>query len=88
MNISEIEKIILENINSKYKWIARDKNGDLNLYETKPQKSVRTGYWASDNYKPIDIFPKLFLNIIWEDKEPYKISNLINNSLGVEDNNE
>lgn len=87
MNISEVEKNILESLDSKYKWIARDKNGDLNLYETKPTKSVRTGYWASDNYKSVDIFPGLFLDITWEDKEPYRIFNLVNDIGVIEDNN-
>lgn len=78
MKMLKSEYIILKNIDSKYKWIARDKDGCLNVYETKPTKSIRAGYWESDTYKPINLFPSLFASISWEDKEPYNINNLIN----------
>lgn len=80
MEISEDEKIILKNLPVKYKWIARDENGDLNLYETKPTRSVKTGYWASDNYHDFNYFSHLFAYINWGNESPFKISDL----LGVE----
>ena len=30
------EQVILKNVSSKYKWIARDKNGALFVYARKP----------------------------------------------------
>lgn len=78
MELLESEKNIFVNLNKKYKWIARDKNGDLNLYETKPTKSIGTGYWASDNDHIFNFFENMFKWISWEDAEPYRISKLLN----------
>lgn len=77
MNLLEDEKIILMNLPTKYKWIARDKNGDLTLYENKPSKSIRSGYWTGDNYRDFDLYSHLFQEIRWENEEPNKIFDLI-----------
>lgn len=77
MILSDEEKIILKNLPLKYKWIARDKNGDLNLYETKPTKSVGAGYWATDNYQDFNFYGHLFSEIKWENEGPTKILDII-----------
>lgn len=77
MKITQSEKNILKNIDPKFKYIARDSNGDLNLYETKPIKSVTKGYWDNDTYYQINIFGKLFDFIKWECSFPYRITSLI-----------
>lgn len=70
MKLTEIEKIILANTDEKYKYIARDKDGDLMLYQSKPDK--RFDDWFCCDWERIEIFNHLFQDIKWEDKEPYK----------------
>ena len=39
ITLSEAERIILENIDKDYKWIARDEGGRIDIYVDKPTKS-------------------------------------------------
>lgn len=60
-------------------WIARDENGMLHAFDSKPIKSKRlkgywtydTGpnYWIDDGYA-IKLPRKLFPEVKWEDEEP------------------
>lgn len=50
-----------------FKWIAKNKNGDIYAYETRPVRFDSKSWCGSQTVK-IDI-PILFLN--WEDNEPY-----------------
>ena len=52
-------------------WIARDKDGDLFLYLTKPHKVKNRGFWTGD--APIILLKGCFPEIKWEDKEPRKL---------------
>ncbi len=58
---TEDEKAILRNLPKEYKWIARDKDGDVLVYDNEPTK--RNTYW-------LRIFNHLFQSIQWSDKEP------------------
>lgn len=75
--LSDDEYIILKNIDKKWKWIARDIDLFLCLYESKPTKG--TNSWIKENgaYKSINFFNHLFLFVKWENEEPYEISKLI-----------
>ena len=62
-----------------FKWIARDQDGLLCIYDKKPQKAIdigRTnpGYWFCDDdeYDSASMiaFNSLFQNIKWENEEP------------------
>lgn len=65
------EQIILNNIDKKYSWIARDNDGRLYVYDDKPLKgSFR---WFGANPAGIVPFKHLFKDIKWEDAEPTKI---------------
>lgn len=44
-NFTEDEKFIARNIDKKYKWIARDSNGNLYVYGEKPEKIDQ--YWTT-----------------------------------------
>lgn len=80
--INHIESIILENTDKKYKYIARDSDGVLYLYEEKPcKKYIDETYsiWNTDinpyhntSIDSFTMFDHLFKNIKWEDEEPYK----------------
>lgn len=80
IELSEAERVILENIDKKYSWIARDEDGELSIYEEKPHKREH-GCWntesMSSEYGSLSAFNHLFHFIEWEDKEPYNIEELI-----------
>lgn len=76
IKLSNAERVILENIDKKYQWIARDKNNMLCVYEVEPRKVSR--FWGSSNCMEIfDFFNHLFQFIKWEDEEPYEIKELL-----------
>ena len=73
--ISEDEKAILKVLlKEKYKWIARDKNGCLYVYASKPKKVITI--WGGSAL-PMMPFNHLFQFIEWEDDEPYSIEKLL-----------
>ena len=52
-------------------WLARDKDGDLYIYEKEPFKNELAGQWTLGGrfeYLPAHLFPE----IRWEDKRPTK----------------
>lgn len=64
------EKHILEATDKRYKWIARDKNGCLYVYDTKPYKDEDYGFFSAKfsngflfNECVSDV---LFKNVTWE----------------------
>lgn len=65
---TDVEKRILEGTDKSYKWIARDKNGYLCVYERKPFREDGEYFGTRSN---LDIFNKcvsdvLFKNVTWE----------------------
>ncbi len=84
--LTEAERIILESLPKSYKYIVRDYCGELYAYENKPKKDgdiwirVDTGY----SYSTLNLFQHLFQFIKWEDKEPYKIQELLEGELNEE----
>lgn len=74
--ISNAERVILENVNKEYKWIARDMQGRLYIYNSKPEKTE--SYWSwTDNLLHFMAYNHLFQFIKWEDIEPYNIEELL-----------
>ena len=80
--ISEVERVVLENVDKEYKYIARDKNGSLFLYSNEIFKFIDE--WCFDGYIGIDekhsnfgLFKHLFKMVKWEDDEPTLISDLL-----------
>lgn len=70
------EKIIAKNIDKNYKWIARDRDGNLCAYEERPKKEGDN--WFSDGYEYIYYFNHLFPAIKWDDDEPTRIRDIYN----------
>ena len=76
MKLTKTEKIILENTDERYKYIARDETGILVLYVHKPKKYRDTGEWVSDYFeKSFSAFNHLFQDIKWGDKKPLQFRN-------------
>ena len=67
---SDTEKRILEATEKRYKWIARDKNGCLYIYDTKPYKDEGYGYFSAkfgNGYLINEcVSDVLFKNVTWE----------------------
>lgn len=82
IKLSDAERTILENMNEKFEWIARDMAGSfLYVYEEKPQRG--DGSWESRQRSATPhnfmAFDELFQFIKWEDTEPYNIEELLKN---------
>jgi hypothetical protein len=77
ITLSEAERIILENIDKEYCYIARDRTGFLTVFLGKPRKG--SDIWESRGFKHcyINCFNHLFQFITWENSEPYNIEELL-----------
>lgn len=79
--LSEAERVILENVDKKYKYIARDgyieeegMQAELGLFENKPKRM--NDYWAGTGCASFT-FSNLFKMVKWEDEEPTLIADLL-----------
>lgn len=78
IKLSKVEKGMLENLDEKYKWIARDKDGTLCIYYIKPKKDIHICDWVNGEHMfNLSIFKHLFKFVKWEDEEPYSIEELL-----------
>lgn len=77
--LSKDEKTILEAVveKTKAKYIARDYDGELYVYKSKPEKKKEI--WIAEDYSSLllDYVKNLFKSIKWEDEEPYYIPDLL-----------
>ena len=79
---TDIEKRILEATDKSYKWIARDKNGCLYIYNTRPYRDEDCGFFST-NFNNGHLFNKwvsdvLFKNVTWENSPiQYRDSELL-----------
>jgi hypothetical protein len=77
--LTEDERVILRNLDKKWKWIARDEDrDDLHVYSLEPVKTIYE--WNVEgvmNFENFYIFNHLFQFIKWTDKEPYNIEELL-----------
>ena len=75
------ELYILNNIDKKYKWIAKDKNGLICTFVSKPIKTERfwsDGWSNGESYASLEaIKNSLFTEIKWEDEEPVCIDDYV-----------
>lgn len=80
IKLSDAERVILENIDKKYKWIARDYTDDeVCVYTDKPYKNTNKN-WVNDSINEVfdlEVFNHLFQFIKWEDEQPYNIEELL-----------
>ena len=59
-------------------WLARDEDGEIFLYQDKPEKDSSCWYVDSESYwQPTKKDKDLFNFIKWEDEEPTKIDDLL-----------
>lgn len=77
ITLTEAERVILENIDKSYKYIASDKDGEIRFFIDKPQKMVGDFWSESNKYGGRIRFNNLFQFVQWEDTEPYEIERLL-----------
>ena len=74
--LSSAERVILENLDKRYKLIARDKSEKLFAYYRIPNKD--TTFWRPADIQLTElVFPNLFKFVKWEDEQPYNIEELL-----------
>jgi hypothetical protein len=76
--MTEQEKVILQSIDPKFKYIARDKDGTLCAYTVEPERSGGIWFSWTNDYGGLGAFDHLFENVKWEDEEPTLIQDLLN----------
>ena len=78
LTITSAEKVLLENVEKKYRYIARDHGSTLFLFEKKPIKEKWMWVRTTDSYtSSFTIYSHLFPMVKWEDEEPWKIEDLL-----------
>ena len=75
------ELFILKNIDKKYKWMAKDKDGLICTFVSKPIKTEKLwsdGWSNGESYASLEaIKNSLFTEIKWEDEEPVYIDDYV-----------
>ena len=78
--LSDAERVILENVDKKYKYIARDEGGNLFIYSSSEIEKFMNE-WCYWNDKGVHFsfafFNNLFTMVKWEDEEPTLIADLL-----------
>ena len=78
LTITSAEKVLLENVEKKYKYIARNHDSTLFLFGDKPTKEKWMWVRALDSYaSSFTIYSHLFPMVKWEDEEPWLIEDLL-----------
>ena len=80
--LTDFERQVLEYLAYRFKYIARDKDDSLYVYNQEPEKC--SNGWEIDEYKVgvsrmdnITVFDLLFPMVKWSDEEPTLISDLL-----------
>mgnify|MGYP007084318576 CR=1 FL=1 len=82
--LSQEDIMLLNLVDKKYKYIVRDKSGELFVFERLPVKDKDCSAWVDTDgeFSSLQAVSEKALTFIkWEDKKPYKIKDL----LGVND---
>ena len=74
--ISKRDRVFLEYIKNSAKWMTRDCDGKLWLWETIPKKSVIQEVWTCAAGNGLNVFNIDFPMVKWEDDEPWLIEDL------------
>lgn len=88
IKITELEKQLLIHFKKQgAEYIARDEDKNVCLYEKKPSKVAKCGYWNAPAYTIIDLFilSDLFSFVKWKDEEPISIDDVLKNCIVIEE---
>lgn len=81
VKLTKEQYYFLKLVDEEYSWIAKDKNGDVSIYDVKPKKSRifwNTSY-EKKHLKLYGIKEETFSFLSWEDEEPTNIQELLKN---------
>lgn len=90
INLTEEERVICNTATrAGYPWIARDSNGELNLFKEKPNRSIGNEEFVSTTgckwislFHPLFLFLNIFEFITWK-SDPINVNDLLNGELYV-----
>ncbi|MGN8659572.1 hypothetical protein [Catenibacterium mitsuokai] len=87
IKLSRLEHDILKYLsdNTRHMYIVRDGNGNIFLYDVKPEKSKSAPWWTGRGMCHMVMFNKLFQFAQWSDEEPRAIKDILENCVVVED---
>lgn len=78
MTIASNERVLLENVEKNYRYIARNHDSTLFLFGDKPTKEKWMWVRTLDSYaSSFAIYSHLFPMVKWEDEEPWLIEDLL-----------
>lgn len=78
LTITSAEKVLLENVDKGYRYIARDFDSALVLFGGKPTKETLAWDTKKDShFADFSIYSHLFSMVKWEDEEPWLIEDLL-----------
>lgn len=78
LTITSAEKVLLKNVDKRYRYIARDFDSALFLFGEKPIKEKWMWVRTPDSYtSSFTIYSHLFPMVKWEDEEPWLIEDLL-----------
>ena len=75
-NLYELRKFVFEDfMKMGYKYIARNKDGAIFAYSSKPTKLERAWFIipVDGTYQNISLVSRMFTDIKWEDENPFRI---------------
>lgn len=75
--LSEAERVILENLYRDSNYITRDENGELWLFENRPIKKDYSWDLLNGFGENFSLYKHLFKMVKWEDEEPTLIADLL-----------
>ncbi len=78
--LSEAERVILENLYRDSNYITRDESGDLWLFENRPIKEDYSWDLLNGFGENFNLYKHLFQMVKWEDEEPTLIADLLEGS--------
>lgn len=83
IEVSEFEYNILKYLadETRHMYIARNKNGNLYVFDVEPTKDKHYNCWSSSCTHVAVIFNKLFQFIKWSDEKPYAIKDILDNCI-------
>ena len=70
IHLSLLEREILMNVDGEFEYLVRDKDGNLFVYTTNPEKRFY-GAWTGEESTELPV-KRLFQSVQWEDEEAFR----------------
>ena len=77
IHLSLLEREILMNVDEEFEYLVRDKDGNLFVYTTNPEKRFY-GAWTGEESTEMPV-KRLFQSVQWEDEEAFRFRRRLEN---------